>query len=1008
MSSPAAAKRRSISYTPDDDDDDGNSVHSGPSTSVRAPANQGGDVPMAQDADEDEDELEDDDDDDDDDDEEGRDDDEDGDELEPGDETGRADDTAMADVTMADAEVDGQDVKPSSAALSAGSAKKLKSYHISRASEPPIPPDVNPGSANLYSSHTGEKLLRNTPIKKIDGTTFHRSDLQHALLMEIFGDTTRCFRNPRPAPDNLLTTAPRPGEAAATGVPEYSPVYPYGQSKGSSRKSHETKEEYEAWEKRWEEYHKNPYPSREQDPNRLVPRPGAKLLTFKELYMEALMNSPRCTKAVRDKVWSDEQFAEDFACVNLLINVGRMNTTLAFYAQMQTVLRSYHPLPALQGNENSRKHMQDAPRMKSLLKSVLLPFEKASTGPGSAPISKAAQAAVAEHAPAPHEMLEIPSTLEEILKRHSEGRVPATSAVNLIFAFASQANDLSAMHFTAPHDVHSIFFPHKDYPIPAKDRARAFLWLVWHYLEGGALLPPGNEATRSNPFADERAQVSSQRAKAKWDSLDDKGRRKATVGGKGVLWLGVRNKKEPRAAAANEAAASTAGPSGSGSAPTTANSEATSAAHSLISNSLVDDADSGGWVVEDNEKYTHRQLAPDWRVISQEAIREENIDLPDELAWGSEQASERRDFMDRMAEEEAAAKAGKGAGMMTGQGAGEGDDAAESGKGKGKGKGKGTATKGKGKKSRGYASLIPGSAAAIAAANASAGEAGKGKKGKKPRASRAKGAIVSQAEENAARASSSKLTGAPVAGGSKIVLGGLKGRRKSGQDEADEMLADLLEGGGSKDSKGDESAADASRRRALSSLPGYDDDSSDEEDSHDGKGATAGATIGAERSHTDAAAAVARAASSIGGAGSAAGGAGAAGLLTLAGSQSLLPPRRPLNGSDLLPGLRRAQSQQANLRPTHDSSDPSTGPISHTLPGLAWNRILQRAVRGQGDACYSSDDEGEAMDEAERCADLFRGELSRVLNCVWGAKGKGAGKRKRVSDDGGVNGLKVE
>lgn len=158
MPSPAAAKRRSISYTPDDDDDDGKSVHSGPSTSVRAPANQGGDVPMAQDADEDEDELEDDDDDDDEEEEEGRDDDEDGDELEAGDETGRADDTAMADVTMADAEVDGQDVKPSSAALSAGSAKKLKTYHISRASEPPIPPDVNPGSANLYSSHTGEKL----------------------------------------------------------------------------------------------------------------------------------------------------------------------------------------------------------------------------------------------------------------------------------------------------------------------------------------------------------------------------------------------------------------------------------------------------------------------------------------------------------------------------------------------------------------------------------------------------------------------------------------------------------------------------------------------------------------------------------------------------------------------------------------------------------------------------------------------------------------------------------
>lgn len=45
--------------------------------------------------------------------------------------------------------------------------------------------------------------------------------------------------------------------------------------------------------------------------------------------MEALMNSPRCTKAVRDKIWQDEEYAQDFLCVNLLINIGRMNTTLA-------------------------------------------------------------------------------------------------------------------------------------------------------------------------------------------------------------------------------------------------------------------------------------------------------------------------------------------------------------------------------------------------------------------------------------------------------------------------------------------------------------------------------------------------------------------------------------------------------------------------------------------------------------------------------------------------------
>lgn len=53
------------------------------------------------------------------------------------------------------------------------------------------------------------------------------------------------------------------------------------------------------------------------------------MLTFKELYMEALLHSGKCTKAMRDKMLLDEEFAEDFAKVCLLVNVGRINTTLA-------------------------------------------------------------------------------------------------------------------------------------------------------------------------------------------------------------------------------------------------------------------------------------------------------------------------------------------------------------------------------------------------------------------------------------------------------------------------------------------------------------------------------------------------------------------------------------------------------------------------------------------------------------------------------------------------------
>ena len=159
MSSPPAVKRRSISYTPDDDDEDGygNGVRSGPSSpapGAAAPV-QGADASTVQDDEEeeesdDEDELQDDDDDDDD---EGEGD---------GDNASRLYDGTMADTTMGDVTMGeaNEDVKPSAASLSAGSAKKIKDYQTANArnSETPIPPDVNPGSANLYSTNTGEKL----------------------------------------------------------------------------------------------------------------------------------------------------------------------------------------------------------------------------------------------------------------------------------------------------------------------------------------------------------------------------------------------------------------------------------------------------------------------------------------------------------------------------------------------------------------------------------------------------------------------------------------------------------------------------------------------------------------------------------------------------------------------------------------------------------------------------------------------------------------------------------
>ena len=55
---------------------------------------------------------------------------------------------------------------------------------------------------------------------------------------------------------------------------------------------------------------------------------GGGAVTFRDLYVHALMSSPRCSKALREKMQETPEFATDFAKMSLLANVGRVNTTM--------------------------------------------------------------------------------------------------------------------------------------------------------------------------------------------------------------------------------------------------------------------------------------------------------------------------------------------------------------------------------------------------------------------------------------------------------------------------------------------------------------------------------------------------------------------------------------------------------------------------------------------------------------------------------------------------------
>lgn len=127
---------------------------------------------------------------------------------------------------------------------------------------------------------------------------------------------------------------------------------------------------------------------------------------------------------------------------------------------MRAQLRTYHAIPSLQAHQDPHayKQLQDAPRLKSILK-------------GGA------------------EDRTEPSTLEGI-KNHG---LPRTNPVNLIFIMCNSALKVAELHFQKGHEFHDLVMKTH---YSSSSRAKAFLWLMWFYLESDFT----EEGCEENPF----------------------------------------------------------------------------------------------------------------------------------------------------------------------------------------------------------------------------------------------------------------------------------------------------------------------------------------------------------------------------------------------------------------------------------------------------------------------------------------------------------------------------
>ncbi|GAA5855640.1 hypothetical protein JCM8547_001628 [Rhodosporidiobolus lusitaniae] len=192
-------------------------------------------------------------------------------------------------------------------------------------------------------------------------------------------------------------------------------------------------------------------------------------LNFDQLFLEAVLSSMKTTQNIRNKLIANPQFAINYCKLCLLVNVGRINTTLAFYPNMKTALRTYHPVPSLQNEEISQKEMSDAPRIKGMLKAAYLDWEANNQ----------------------------PASLQAVAAKAASGEVtrgPPTTVIEAIFLIFNEAAWVSEKYFPDGYDVWDIFFPSD---MPARPRAHAFLTLLHHILESPNLI---SDFTHTSPI----------------------------------------------------------------------------------------------------------------------------------------------------------------------------------------------------------------------------------------------------------------------------------------------------------------------------------------------------------------------------------------------------------------------------------------------------------------------------------------------------------------------------
>lgn len=195
--------------------------------------------------------------------------------------------------------------------------------------------------------------------------------------------------------------------------------------------------------------------------------PDAPPCSFYDLFVEDFLTSVKLSKSLADRFRADEEGCRETTYIHLLCNIGRINTTLIF---TPTQMRLFNPVPCIQVHDRGGKLLQDAPRLKAILKGSC---EDVAISP---PTVEALYEAMAADSPK-----------------------PLSTPINLLFLISAEESKLT-QHFDVDMDYHQLFSrPDLD----SDDRARAFLFIVWHYMNTNGT---AEDSTR-NPYGTGEATI---------------------------------------------------------------------------------------------------------------------------------------------------------------------------------------------------------------------------------------------------------------------------------------------------------------------------------------------------------------------------------------------------------------------------------------------------------------------------------------------------------------------